>query len=127
MAAAEPELSRVYVYDLSPAVRSNPVWVDGTKTAQVRRNRFFGLTLAPGEHSFSGRHFSDEITLDLVAGKTYYLSLDQVISYPSAHDKLTRRRAEDAGKIFNQLLPIQDRDIFDRQHVTLERPQEPRP
>jgi hypothetical protein len=122
-AAAQPATGRVYVYDLTPAVRSNPVWCDGVKTAQLRKNRFFGLNLAAGEHSFSGRHRSEQIILDVEAGKTYYLRLDQIIAYPIVYDKLTRQRAEEAGQIVNTLGAIDPRDIFDSQHVTLERPQ----
>lgn len=131
---AAAEFSRVYVYDLSPAVGSNPVWVDGAKTAQLRGNRFFGLNLPRGRHSFSGTG-SSKIILEVEPGKTYYLRLDQVFPYPGGppsqpadwYDRLTPQRAEDAGKVFNQLLPIEDRDIFDREHVTLARPEEPRP
>ena len=125
-AADKPEAtSRVYVYDIVPAVRMNPIFCDGVKTAQIRRNRFFALTLPAGEHSFSGRHREQQITLDLEAGKTYYLRLDQVFSYPGAYDKLTRQRAEDAGKVINTLGAIDEKDVFDRARVTLERPAAP--
>ena len=121
-AAEPPEMCRVYVYDMSPAVRMNPVWVDGVRTAQLKRNRYFGLNLPAGEHSFSGRRFAEQITLDLVPGKTYYLRLDQVISYPTGYEKLTRQRAEDAAPVINTLGAIESKDIFDTAHVTLERP-----
>ena len=123
-AAEAPGSSRVYIYDVTPAVRSNPVWVDGIKTAQLRRNRFFAVNLPPGEHTFSGRHVQQGITIDTAAGRTYYLRLDQVYSYPSTYDKITRQRAEDAAKIVNTLGAIDDADIFAREHVTLERPAE---
>ena len=122
-AAEQPESSRVYIYDMSPAVRMNPVFCDGVKVAQIRRNRFFAVNLTPGEHSFSGRRRAEQITLDLAAGKTYYLRLDQVISYPTGYEKLTRQRAEDAGPVINTLGAIEQKDIFDAAHVTLVRPE----
>lgn len=130
-AAAEPGTARVYIFAQAPALPSNPLWCDGVRTAQLRPDRFIGLNLSPGRHSFSfsGRRRNDQITIELTAGKTYYLRLDRVFPYaggpPSQsanwYDQLTRLTAQDAGKILNTLEATQPKDIFAPEHVTLDR------
>lgn len=125
---AEPATARVYIFTQAPALPSNPVWCDGVKTAQLRPDRFIGLMLAAGRHSFSGNSRSQGITLELTAGGIYYLRLDRVFPYPGGpptqppdwYDKLTP--AADAGKILNTLEATDPKDVFAPEHVTLDRP-----
>lgn len=130
-AAAEPATARVYIFADAPELPLNPIWCDAVKVAQLRPDRFFGLNLRPGRHSFSGRQPGEQIILDLTAGEIFYLRLERVFPYPGGpptqppdwYDTLTPAPAAFARLVLGRLSPAEPKDIFAPERVTLDRPQ----
>ena len=128
--AAESATARVYIFADAPELPLNPIWCDGVKVAQLRPDRFFGLNLSPGRHSFSGRQPGEKIILELTAGETFYLRLERIFPYPGGppaqppdwYDRLTPAPAGFARRVLGRLAPADPRDVFDVEHITLERP-----
>lgn len=68
----------VYIYRLKEAGiynRGRDIKLDGKKILELQQGEFFGVNLAPGKHSVQTNKDDSAITLDVEAGRRYFVYL----------------------------------------------------
>jgi Protein of unknown function (DUF2846) len=94
---------KALIYVLRPSMIGNAVQsklaVDGDWKGVNRGNNYFYFALDPGEHSFcSAAENRSLLTLNLEAGKTYYLQQHVVLGFAKARTRIELMTEEEGTK-----------------------------
>ncbi|MEO6051510.1 MAG: DUF2846 domain-containing protein [Pyrinomonadaceae bacterium] len=100
---------------------SGKVYVDEKKTAEISKNRYFVLHLAPGKHSFYVRDKKlGGIDIDVAKGATYYLKINvDEGGYRVKFRGVSVVPLEEGEFAIKQIQPIKKGDIYDESFVDM--------
>ena len=99
---------RVYVYR-NPGVMEKEfrpsVYVDETAVAKLQAGRNVTLALRPGTHIFRSSDKKEQVSLDVKAGKRYFVRIDVSLVALKGHGKVVLVLAEQAAPEYGQTKP----------------------
>ena len=114
-----PDLATVYIYRLKQgmgrALRPT-VMLDGKDLVNVGNGRLYTGYFKPGTYKFEMDDKKSSATLDLEAGKTYYLRVDIVSGFWKGGGRLTHMTRDHGAAEIQRLEPVPEKEIEDKSH-----------
>ncbi|HEX8925055.1 MAG TPA: DUF2846 domain-containing protein [Terriglobales bacterium] len=84
------------------------IYVDQKQITRIGNGRRACIRLTPGKHTIGSDDKSSAITVEMLAGKEYYIRVDEETGFWKGHGRLTLLAAEQGSPEYNQAKPVEE-------------------
>jgi len=84
------------------------IYVDQKQITRIGNGRRACIRLTPGKHTIGSDDKSSAITVEVQAGREYYVRIDEEAGFWKGHGRLTLLAAEQGSPEYNQVRPVEE-------------------